>query len=140
MGPAWSSLQKKNSVSKEGENNMGEKVNEEQETFDRDDLNEISMQVILHAGNARDQLLNILDKLADPTIDEAVIEEDFANAKKELNEAHSKQTTMIQKEAEGEFIPYSVLFVHSQDTLMTVQSELLMTEKMIKIVRSLRDS
>ncbi|MDG3061226.1 PTS lactose/cellobiose transporter subunit IIA [Lacticaseibacillus casei] len=119
---------------------MGEKVNEEQETFDRDDLNEISMQVILHAGNARDQLLNILDKLADPTIDEAVIEEDFANAKKELNEAHSKQTTMIQKEAEGEFIPYSVLFVHSQDTLMTVQSELLMTEKMIKIVRSLRDS
>ncbi|QVI35039.1 hypothetical protein BVJ53_05950 [Lacticaseibacillus chiayiensis] len=118
---------------------MGEKVNEEQEKLNRDDLNEISMQVILHAGNAREQLLNILDKLADPVFDQATIEADFNKAKKELNEAHSKQTAMIQKEAEGEFIPYSVLFVHSQDTLMTIQSELLMTEKMIKIVRSLRN-
>jgi PTS system cellobiose-specific IIA component len=113
-------------------------VKEEKVKVDRDALNGISMQVILHAGNARDIVLKILDQLAGESINEVEVKKELDAARKELNEAHSKQTAMIQREAEGEYLPYSVLFVHSQDTLMTIQSELLVTEKLIKIVLSLQ--
>ena len=46
---------------------------------------------------------------------------------------------MLQREANGDFIPYSVLFGHAQDTLMTIQSELIMAEKLVPAFRELKE-
>lgn len=99
-----------------------------------DELNLISMNVILHAGNARDFNMKILDELkkSDPSIE--LIDELHKKAKNEITIAHNKQTEMLQREANEDKIPFSVLFIHSQDTLMTIQSEVLMTEKLVPIV------
>lgn len=103
----------------------------------RDDLNAISMQVILHAGNARDLVMQVMNKLAETPLQIDQIHQLLKKAHSELTEAHNHQTDMIQKEANGELIPYSVLFIHSQDTLMTIQSELIMVERLVPIVNRL---
>lgn len=105
------------------------------EAIEREELYGIAMQVILHAGNARDLTMQIMDKLALAEIPFSEIEELLEQARQELTIAHNKQTDMLQREANGDVIPYSVLFMHAQDTIMTVQSELLIVEKLIPIIK-----
>ncbi|WP_223594104.1 PTS lactose/cellobiose transporter subunit IIA [Neobacillus bataviensis] len=91
-----------------------DKVNEK-------DINEISMQIILHAGDARVIIKEALDCIA--TCDFEKAEQKLTEAKKKITAAHSVQTATIQGEARGEKIEFSLLFAHAQDTLMTIMSE-----------------
>lgn len=103
--------------------------------IEQDELNIVSMNVILHAGNARETIIAALDELSNQNVDFDKIEAYLKTSKQELNTAHKMQTDMIQLEANDKAVPFSVLFIHSQDTLMTIQSELLVTEKMVNIFR-----
>lgn len=105
------------------------------EAVDREALNLLSMQVILHAGNARDYVFQAVSKASDGFFYEA--EELMQSASKEITLAHKSQTETLQKEAEGIDIPYSPLFGHAQDTLMTVMSEINMMKEMIKIYQKI---
>lgn len=104
-------------------------------SFDRDELNMVSMQVILHAGNARTFVIDALTGLNNEKPNFQKIDEDLKKAHDEITKAHNRQTDMIQHESQGEFIPFSVLFSHAQDTLMTIQSELILVEKLVPIFR-----
>lgn len=109
------------------------------EQISRQSLNQRSMQVILHAGNARDIVVNILDKLStnNKTNDYSGLEEKILKAHTELAKAHACQTDILQLEANEQDIPYSALFGHAQDTLMTAKSELLLVEKMLPIFKKM---
>ena len=52
-------------------------------------------------------------------------------------EAHNAQTEVIQSQVSGESMEYSLLFVHAQDTVMTITTELRMTQKLLPIVKML---
>jgi cellobiose-specific phosphotransferase system component IIA len=108
---------------------------EELDTVSRDDLAATSMNVILHAGNARAMIFEAADKAADGAFDEA--EDLMKQANAELVEAHHAQTATIQKEAEGVIIPYSSLFGHAQDHLMTVTAERHLVKEIIKLYRKI---
>lgn len=78
---------------------------------------EDAMMLIVHSGNAR--------SLAMEAIQEAK-EGNFTEAEKLLKEcgeagleAHKIQTELIQKEAQGNTMELTLLFVHAQDHLMT---------------------
>lgn len=101
------------------------------ETVDRDELNLVSMQVILHAGNARESIFQAVSQASTGVFTE--IDSLMASANKEIVAAHRVQTDMLQKEAEGIEIPYSPLFGHAQDTLMTVMSEMNVMKEIIKL-------
>ena len=64
-------------------------------------------------------------------------EDGKAEADEKILEAHKSQTEMIQRQAGGEEVEYSLLFVHAQDTLMTISAELHMAKKMMPVVRAL---
>ena len=51
--------------------------------------------------------------------------------------AHNAQTEVIQSQVSGESMEYSLLFVHAQDTVMTITTELRMTQKLLPIVKML---
>lgn len=108
----------------------------EEKTYveENDSLNQLSMNILIHAGNARENLVQSLTSLE---------KKEFANskkfliqAKKEVTIAHGLQTDTLQLEASGEQIRYSTLFCHAQDTLMTAQSEVLIGEHLIKLFES----
>ncbi|MGL5055972.1 MAG: PTS lactose/cellobiose transporter subunit IIA, partial [Fusobacteriaceae bacterium] len=59
---------------------------------------------------------------------EAMIKE----AEKAIRQAHYVQTDLIQKEAAGEKMPISMVFIHAQDHLMTAISEKELIKRLIK--------
>lgn len=106
------------------------------EEVTKDELVSISMQVILHAGNARELVFQAVNKASESHFEEA--DQLIKQANDEVGTAHQAQTNMLQKEAEGIDIPYSPLFGHAQDTLMTVKTEINMMQEMIKLYKKLK--
>jgi cellobiose PTS system EIIA component len=100
-----------------------------------EDLIKTSMGIILKAGDAR--LLNhkAVVALAENDFEQAA--KYYEAATKELVLAHKIHTSMIQSEARGESIEYSILFTHAQDTLMTINSEIIFSKSLFKLYESL---
>ncbi|MGL5687066.1 MAG: PTS lactose/cellobiose transporter subunit IIA [Vagococcus fluvialis] len=96
-------------------------------------INEISMTIILHAGDARKIIMDALTEIGEADFEAA--EKKLVEAKKEINLAHRAQTDTIQEEAGGSKQSFSLLFAHAQDTLMTISSEWNIAKKMIEIFR-----
>ncbi|MBC1435571.1 PTS lactose/cellobiose transporter subunit IIA [Paenilisteria rocourtiae] len=109
-------------------------VNESKEWV-ADSLNELSMTIILHAGNARKNVSEALIALEQEDYNQS--QKLLAEAKTEVVVAHKMQTSTLQQEAEGKQIRYSILFSHAQDTLMTVQSELFIADHLVTLFKKL---
>ena len=98
---------------------------------------DVAMQIILNAGEARNDITKAMqfELIGEKENSELLI----ARAKENIKLAHLAQTKTIQDEARGKKIELCVLFVHAQDTLMTIASEVNMIEQMIKMYRKLED-
>nr|MBQ4458704.1 PTS lactose/cellobiose transporter subunit IIA [Clostridia bacterium] len=94
-----------------------------------------SMQIILHAGNAREKTMSALDALSTFEIDKA--KQLLKEAETEIVEAHVAQTVELQREANGEEPEYTVLLTHAQDTCMSVNSEINITKKLVDMIEAL---
>lgn len=96
-------------------------------------LTNVAMQIILHAGDARNESQKALDEAKKFNFEEAQI---FLNTANEyIRMAHKDQTEIIQKEADGFTYDYSLLFTHAQDTLMTIKSEISLAQQLIDILK-----
>lgn len=102
------------------------------------ELINVAMQIILHAGNARVKITEALEKakLFDFSSCESLIQE----AEEEIHLAHKSQTEIIQGEASGKHYEYSLLFAHAQDTLMTINSEIRLSKQMIDILKLIKEN
>lgn len=96
-----------------------------------DKLVNAAMEIILNAGDARLHIAEAIGAMAENHFELA--SEKLKLAQKEMSKAHGIQTDMIQGEARGEKLDYSLLFSHAQDTLMTINSELNLTKQMYKV-------
>ena len=99
------------------------------------DVAAVAMSVIINAGDGRVCIDKARDSLAE--LDFEAAESSLQEADEKILEAHKAQTEMIQRQAGGEDVEYSLLFVHAQDTLMTISAELHMAKKMMPVVRAL---
>lgn len=102
-----------------------------------DELNQSSMNIILNAGNARDFYNEALDHAE--TGETERCEELLKMAEKEIIKAHRIQTRIIQEAVEQEHPDMTVLFIHAQDTLMTVDSEFRMVNRMVNLYKKLNE-
>lgn len=105
------------------------------EYLEGNDAIELSMNVIVHAGNARNLIHKAGEQIEDFMFEKA--ESLLKEAEEELNAAHILQTQYMQREASGETVQYYVLFTHAQDTLMTIISEYNMTMQMMRFVKKI---
>lgn len=96
-------------------------------------MEEIIFSIIVNAGNARAKAYEALNsaKVGDFKGAEEYIKE----SKNEIGNAHKVQTSIIQKEASGEKVELSVLFIHAQDHLMTAITEKGLIENMIDLYK-----
>lgn len=99
------------------------------------DVAAVAMSVIINAGDGRVCIDKAMDSLAE--LDFEAAESSLQEADEKILEAHKAQTEMIQRQAGGEDVECSLLFVHAQDTLMTISAELHMAKKMMPVVRAL---
>lgn len=96
-----------------------------------------AMELILNAGDARTHATKALK--AELAGDKANADSCLADAKESIKNAHNAQTDVICEEAAGGQTELSLLFIHAQDTVMTINSEVGMIEWMIKMNRNLED-
>lgn len=85
--------------------------------MNREELTLLGFEIVAYAGDARSKFLEALKAAQHGRYDEA--EELIEAGNKCLISAHNTQTTLLQKEAAGEDISYSVTLMHGQDHLMT---------------------
>lgn len=99
------------------------------------DINMVAMEVIMNAGDGRDKIDEALAAMAEGKLDE--VDKLLEEAEALIVKAHNAQTEVIQSQVSGESMEYSLLFVHAQDTVMTITTELRMTQKLLPIVKML---
>ena len=104
--------------------------------MDNEKLVQVAMNVIMHAGDARDYIRKAGTKLS--ALDLDGVEELLKKASAEWVEAHKAQTSVLQNEAEGDSVPMTVLFSHAQDTLMTVESEQYMISILYQCLKNMK--
>lgn len=94
-----------------------------------------AMSIIISAGDARLYITEALNAISEGNYN--LVTDKLKQAQEKMTEAHAVQTDMIQGEARGEGIGYSLLFTHAQDTLMTINSELNLAKQLCKVFESL---
>lgn len=99
------------------------------------DINEAAMKVILNASQGRDKIDESVIHIKDKNFGEA--ERLLNEAEKYIVKAHKSQTSVIQTQSAGEDLEYSLLFIHAQDTLMTINTELRVTKNMLTIIKEI---
>ena len=101
------------------------------------DINSIAIEVVMNAGDGRMKIDEALAAMADGDLNGA--QELLEEAEALIVKAHNAQTEVIQSQVSGESMEYSLLFIHAQDTLMTINTELRMTKKLLPIVKMLME-
>ncbi|WP_026571987.1 MULTISPECIES: PTS lactose/cellobiose transporter subunit IIA [Sediminibacillus] len=96
-------------------------------------IEDLSMQIILYAGNAKAFLHEALHAAKNGQFDEIETKRD--QAAEELLKAHKIQTSFLREDAVEKLDNLPVLLVHAQDHLMTVMSEKDLMEELILLHR-----
>ncbi|MEZ2717327.1 PTS lactose/cellobiose transporter subunit IIA [Niallia circulans] len=88
--------------------------------MNKEELYQLSFQLILHSGNARSFAMEAIQDAK---------KKDFAEAKKkiteseaELSEAHKIQTKLLHLEAGGDQFMIPIILIHAQDHLMNAMT------------------
>jgi len=93
--------------------------------------------IILHAGNARSKALEAAENGEAGRYEEA--EAALTVAEVEQAEAHKMHAQVIQMEAAGEQVPFSVLLIHSMDLLLLSWAEIDHTRQMLSLYKRVAD-
>ncbi len=101
----------------------------------RERIAAVAMQIVIHAGDARNFIMESLDDVGKGSYEDAV--KKLKEAQEELRKAHIAQTEVVQSEAAGTKYEYSLLFTHAQDTVMTICTEMNVAKKMIMLYKKL---
>ncbi len=97
----------------------------------------VAMEIILYSGEARTLATKALSDAKSKNYEEA--NNNIKLAYEEIVKAHKSQTKVIQESVSGKSYEIDLLFIHAQDTLMTIKSELLTFEEMIKVYEILNE-
>lgn len=85
--------------------------------MNREEITLLGFEIVSYAGEARSKLLDALKAAQNGDFEKA--EELVESANSSIVEAHHAQTSLLQKEAAGENLAFSVTLMHGQDHLMT---------------------
>ncbi|WP_282925921.1 PTS lactose/cellobiose transporter subunit IIA [Helcococcus kunzii] len=102
-----------------------------------ENLVEISMNILINSGDAKSKAQKAFDESLDGRFENA--DNLIKESNKLILKAHKSQTDVIQSFAEGENIEYNLLFIHAQDTLMTIKSEIDIIKNMIVMLKVLKN-
>lgn len=83
----------------------------------KEEITMLGFEIVAYAGEARSKLIEALEAAKKGDYDKA--EALCQSANQSILEAHKAQTSLLQEEATGSDIAFSVTLMHGQDHLMT---------------------
>ncbi|WP_182199686.1 PTS lactose/cellobiose transporter subunit IIA [Paraliobacillus salinarum] len=102
----------------------------------KEELQQISFSIILHAGNARSLSMEAIELAKEKKFDEAVQKVEAAS--QEFSEAHRYQSELLQKESDDDGQDISVILIHAQDHLMSSMVVRDMANVIIELYREIK--
>lgn len=100
------------------------------------DLEEVSLELILHGGNARAEVHEALIAARQGNFEKSA--EHMEMAEEEIRIAHQAQTRILQSSGEGAKMKADLLFVHAHGHLQTAVSQKELVEELIFLYQKLR--
>ncbi len=91
------------------------------------------VRIITQAGLARSDYIEAVHKAA--VGDFGAAEELMKEGRCQFQEGHRIHVSMIQRESEGEAIPFSLLLVHTEDQLLAAEQFKILSEELINSYR-----
>ena len=94
----------------------------------------ISFQIIASVGTAKSMYVEAIQEAKAGNFDAA--DEMIAEGSKIFLEGHKAHSSLIQKEASGEKVEFSLLLMHAEDQLMNAETTKLMAQEIIELYRT----
>lgn len=98
-----------------------------------EDLGMIAFQIISNVGSAKSLVMEALYAAKEGNF--ALAEEKLEESKKYFVDGHKVHASLIQKEAAGEKLEFSLLFMHAEDQLMNTETISELVKEMIDIYK-----
>ena len=102
-------------------------------TIDTNQYYELSFQIISNVGMAKSLAMEALYAAKEGNFE--VVEEKLSESKKFYVEGHKMHASLIQKEASGEKLEFSLMLMHAEDQLMNVDTITLLVTEMIEMYK-----
>jgi PTS system cellobiose-specific IIA component len=99
------------------------------------ELEEVSLELILHGGNARAEAFEALKAAKEGDFERA--KSHMEAAEEEIKTAHEAQTMLLQSDGEGANTKADLLFVHAHGHLQNAMSEKALIEELIILYKRL---
>jgi cellobiose PTS system EIIA component len=94
-------------------------------------MEQIVMGLIISSGEAKAYVYEALEMAKQGKYDES--DKLMEKANEVIDQTHNLQTSLLQREASGDKIEISILFVHAQDHLMTTITEKNLINEIIEL-------
>lgn len=92
-------------------------------------IEKISFELISNIGEARSLLMEAVASAREEKFELA--NKKIKESEKFLSNAHHSHFSLIQKEADGEELPFSLILMHAEDQLMTTETLKLIVEELV---------
>lgn len=92
-------------------------------------MEKISFELISNIGEARSLLMEAAILAREENFDSA--DKKIKESEKFLSNAHHSHFSLIQKEAEGEDLQFSLILMHAEDQLMTTETLKLIVQELV---------
>ncbi len=97
----------------------------------KEQMQEAAFNIIANVGMAKSLFLESLAAVKKNDLEKA--EQLYKDATENLNKAHNAHFELIQKEANGEDLPFSLLLMHAEDQLLNTQTIQILVDELKQI-------
>ena len=97
----------------------------------------MAFDIILHSGNAKSSAMEALYESRDGNPDDAIHK--LVEAKKELVEAHQRQTKLLQDEIRGDSTDVNVVLCHAMDHMAMAITTIELAEEIILLRKEMKE-
>lgn len=94
----------------------------------------VAAKIISNVGTAKSLVLEALNVAKKGNFE--VAEEKIEESKRYFVEGHKMHASLVQREASGEQLNFSLMLMHAEDQLMNTETISLLVKEMIEIYRS----
>lgn len=105
-------------------------------TEDKNEYYEVSFQIISNVGMAKSLAMEALYAAKEGNFE--IAEEKLVESKQFYVEGHKSHASLIQREASGEKLEFSLILMHAEDQLMNVDTITLLVTEMIEMYKRLK--
>ena len=102
-----------------------------------DGIELIAFEIISNVGMAKSLAIEALRDVREGNYDEA--EKKINESSDYLVKGHHAHTSLIQKEASGDKIEFSLIIMHAEDQMMAAETIKSLVEEMIEMFKQLKD-